>query len=71
LHQKEVSFCEPELSFAEFICLFGHSTLSIYVGKSLVSSFFGFDFVKRSFMACNRSSKTDNYFAKALLKTSL
>lgn len=46
LHQKEVSFCEPELSFAEFIYLFGHGTLIIYVEKSLVRSFFGFDFVK-------------------------
>jgi hypothetical protein len=46
LHQKEVSFCEPELYFAEFIYLFGHSTLSIYVEKNLVRSFFGFDFLK-------------------------
>jgi hypothetical protein len=46
LHQKEASFCEPELSFAEFIYLFGHSTLSIYVENNLVRSFFGFDFVK-------------------------
>lgn len=46
LHQKAASFCEPELSFAEFIYLFGHSTLSIYVENNLVRSFFGFDFVK-------------------------
>lgn len=44
--KKRSSFCEPELSFAEFIYLFGHSTPSIYVERSLVKSFFGFDFVK-------------------------
>jgi hypothetical protein len=67
LHQKEVSFCEPELSFAEFIYLRGHSTLKSLRVKKSGKKLFWFWFCKRSFIAY-RSSKAENYFAKARLK---
>jgi hypothetical protein len=44
--KKRFPFVNLNFLLQSFIYLFGHRTLSIYVEKSLVRSFFGFDFVK-------------------------